>query len=352
MKALYCTADKISPETGGGSLAINELQALRSVADEVFVLSRDELDPALFKQPDSPFLYDYFALQQVKKQHFDIAHFYSWTFTQTVTWLKSQGTAVSYMVPAHDRKLSVEEFQRLGIDYPYHHISDDNLFEIYSEGYRQADVVLSQSNAGAAFLKSIGCREVKVIPGGINWPAEVKPVPDKFDVAYVGAIGPDKGLAYLITAWALLNYPDSRLIMAGPETELLDPVIRQLADKGNFIILGRVADVGAIYSGCSAYIQPSVTECFALEVPEAMSYARPVIATEGVGASDLIEDGVNGFIVPIRNPEAIAEKIDFFYKNRDKIGEFGEKARSKVRNYTWDKIRAMYAEVFRQLVNK
>ena len=353
MKALYCTSDKISMDSGGGAATVNELEALRSVSDDVFVLSRDNINPELFKQsPESPFLWDYFALQQVKDKHFDLAHFYSWTFTQTVSWLKAHGTKVSYMIAAHDRKISVDEFHQLGMEYPYHHISDDKLFEIYSEGYRLADVVLSQSTAGANFLKSIGCKNVKVVPGGIIWPKEVKPIPEKFRVGYTGAYGPDKGVRYLIETWSLLNYSDAELVLSGMDTKMLEPFVRTFAKQGNFILPGRVANVADFYNGISVYVQPSVTEGFGLEVPEAMSYGRPVIVTKGVGAKDCVTDSEQGFVVPIRSPEAIAEKIEWLRKNPEKIVEMGQRARRKARKYTWNRVRQMYARVFLKLGGK
>ncbi|GAJ12465.1 unnamed protein product, partial [marine sediment metagenome] len=193
------------------------------------------------------------------------------------------------------------------------------------------------------------CRNVVVIPHGVTLPKQVKPIPEKFDCAYIGAVDPDKGLIYLINAWGMLNYPDSRLILAGGGTETLEPFIRQLNDKGQFLLLGRVPDVAEIYSACSVYIQPSPTEGFGIEVLEAMAHGRPVIVSEGAGASDLVEDSVTGFVVPIRDPAAIADRINWFRNNREKIPEMGQKARREARNFTWDKIRRQYARIFLSL---
>lgn len=347
MKSLYCTADRISMESGGGAATVNELEALRSVSDDVFVLSRDNINPELFKQsPESPFLWDYFALQQVKDKHFNLAHFYSWTFSATVRYLKDHGTKVSYMVAAHDRKTSVDEFHRLGLEYPFYHISDDRLFEIYSEGYRLADIVFTQSHKSVPILQEMGCKNIKVMPGGIVWPKEVKPPPEKFRVGYTGAYGPDKGVRYLIESWSLLNYSDAELVLSGMDAKMLEPFVKTFAKQGNFILPGRVADVADFYNAISVYVQPAVTTGFDLEVPEAMSYGKSVIVTEGTGASDLITDGEQGFVVPIRSPEAIAEKIEWLRKNPFERGQMGGKARRKARNYTWSTIRKMYAKVF------
>jgi glycosyltransferase involved in cell wall biosynthesis len=345
MRSAYITADKFATGTGGGVVIANELEALRSVSAVDLVLSRDNINPELFKIPLSPFLEDYFALQQVQGQKFDIAHFYSGCFTETARYLKEHGTKVTYTVAAHNRKLSIEEFQRFGMDYPFLHISDDGLWRKYTEGIRLADLVIAPSRKSAETLKSdIGCQNVKIIPHGVNWPRKVETIPDNFNVAYLGAVGPDKGLIYLIQAWSMLNYHSAKLVLAGPGTETLDSFIYQVASHGHFITLGRVRDVAEIYNACSVYIQPSVTEAFGIEIPEAMSYGRPVIASQGAGAAEIV--GKGGFVVPIRSPEAIAEHIDKLKTNRDLMLSMGESGRLIARNYTWGKIRGKYAKVF------
>jgi len=349
LTSLYCTADKIGIETGGGAVTNNELEALKSVSEVGLVLDQDSIIPTRFQQPDSPFLFDYFALEQIWDKHFDIAHFYSGTFTLTVKHLKERGTKVSFTVPAHDREISLAEFLNLGLAYPFAHIRDDNLYHIFCEGYRLADVVIAPSISSAEYLRLQGCPNVIVIPHGMNQPRKVKPIPEKFDVGYLGVVGPDKGLPYLMQAWSKLNYPESRLILAGSGTDTLEPFVRYFAAQGEFVLLGRIPDVADFYNSISVYVQPSVTEGFGLEIPEAMSYGRPVITTEGTGGKDCIEEGKTGFIVPIRDLEAIAEKIDFFKKNPDKLREMGQSAKIKARNYTWDKIRKKYARVFSSL---
>ena len=349
MKSLYCTADTIGIETGGGVVTYNELLALKEISSEVTVIEGKDIAPAKFHQPESPFLEDYFTLEQIKDRHFDLAHFYSGCFSATIRWLKSKETKVTYTVAAHDRKVSIEEFGRLGLEYPFHIISDDDLFNIYIEGNKLADVVIAPSKRSAELLRSEGCQNVVVIRHGTELPKQVEPIPERFDCGYLGAVGPDKSLIDLIRAWALLSYSDSRLILAGSGTETLEPFIRQTANSASFILLGRITSPSDLYNACSVYIQPSVTEAFGIEVLEAMAHGRPVIVSQGAGASDLVEDGVTGFVVPIRSPEAIAEKIDFFKKNPEKIPEIGQKARRKVRNYTWDKIRQRYAQLFSSL---
>jgi glycosyltransferase involved in cell wall biosynthesis len=62
----------------------------------------------------------------------------------------------------------------------------------------------------------------------------------------------------------------------------------------------------------------------------------PIIITPNTGGSDLILEGETGFMVPIRSPEAIAQKLSWFLENRSKIQEMGLNAQQHAAKYTWD----------------
>ena len=111
---------------------------------------------------------------------------------------------------------------------------------------------------------------------------------------------------------------------------------------GNVQILGFVESVSDFYDECSVYVQPSVSEGFGIEILEAMAHGRPVIASVGAGGADAIDDGVDGFKVPIRSPQAISEKIEWFRKNPDALRAMGESARRKAQGYSWDRIKPSY----------
>ena len=70
---------------------------------------------------------------------------------------------------------------------------------------------------------------------------------------------------------------------------------------------------------------------------QAMACGLPVIATKNTGGSEIIDDGVDGFILPIRDTEKLKEKILYLYKNRDELLSMGEKANQKAQNFfSWE----------------
>jgi len=347
MRSLYCTADLIGTPSGGGAVTANELEALGAISDEVVALSAAQINPGLFGQPDSPFASDYFALLSIQGQRFDLAHLYSGTFSATVRYLKEKGTKVSYCVPAHDRRTTVEEFERLGLEYPWAHIKVDSLWRIFSQGYREADVVIAPSIASARFLEAEGCENVDVIHHGCNLPERVAPLPAAFTAGYLGQAGPDKGLVYLIGAWETLNYPDNILVLAGPGTEGLAPFIQQKVGGGQFKLAGFVQDKSAFFNSISVFIQPSVVESFGICVLEAMAHQRPVVVSEGAGVSELVGDA--GFVVPIRDRKAIAEKIDWLKRHPAQAAEMGRRGRKIAEKYTWQKIQKQYQGLWKNI---
>jgi glycosyltransferase involved in cell wall biosynthesis len=89
---------------------------------------------------------------------------------------------------------------------------------------------------------------------------------------------------------------------------------------------------------CDVFCLPSIVEGRALVMQEAMSQGLPLIITPNTGGEDLIkQDGSTGFLVPIRSPEIIAEKLHWMLDNRAATMEMGQKAKQYAAEYTWKK---------------
>lgn len=153
-------------------------------------------------------------------------------------------------------------------------------------------------------------------------------------VLFVGSMGQRKGLGDLFEAVKLLNRKDVELVVLG---SLLAPMEFYRKHFKDFVYeSGRPNDqVLALMRSCDVFCLPSIVEGRALVMQESMSQGLPVIITPNTGGSDLVIEGETGFLVPIRNPAAIAEKIAWFADNRDKISGMGEKARQHAAQYTW-----------------
>jgi glycosyltransferase involved in cell wall biosynthesis len=336
--SVFVTTADLEPGTGGGNVSYHEHRALARVTEVEAVLTKRELDPRSRQLPDCPFLWDYLADELLRSVSADLAVFNGNPFGLTAERLQTEPlhpAKIVVDVPAHNLEESVAEFRRLGMLYPFTHMTDPFLWSLYTRHIRIADVVVCPSKLSADYIarKLRLTNRVEVIPHGADIPAEAPPIPEAFTVGHLGANGPDKGQIYLIKAWNSLALPNSRILMAGEGTEYWGG-------------LGYVADGRIVFRESSVYVQPSVTEGFGIPVLEAMAHARPVIVTSGCGSSELVEDGREGFVIPPRSPEEIASKIRYFHDNPEEVRRMGEAARLKAMRYSWERVEREYERVF------
>jgi glycosyltransferase involved in cell wall biosynthesis len=346
---LYITHDDMALQSGGGVVTRNESAALASMGPIVW-LDRRHLHPDIVNLPENAFAFDTMAAAQLLDLHdrytFGIAHFYSGTFPSTIAMLKARGTKISYTVAAHNPQISMEEHERFGFDGSWPHLKNKDLFRYYTECHRQADVVVCPSRRSADIMQGMGCKRVVVINHGIEKPdVPFVPYPKEFRVGYLGQAGADKGLGYLMAAIKHLGH---FLVLAGQHSDVMLALWRKHGG-GKVDIKGFVKSPSDLYNDCTVYCQPSATEAWGIEVIEAMAHGRPVICSEGAGAAEAIDDGVDGFVVPIRSPEAIADRLERLRKDPGMAADMGQKAREKAQRFAWDIIRKQYIEMWRVL---
>jgi glycosyltransferase involved in cell wall biosynthesis len=156
-------------------------------------------------------------------------------------------------------------------------------------------------------------------------------------VLFAGSMSQRKGLADLFAAMRMLNRRDIELVVMGSPEAPMEFYRKEYPD---FIYEpGRPnPQVLALMRSCDVFCLPSIVEGRALVMQEAMSQGLPLIITLNTGGEDLIkQDGSTGFLVPIRSPEMIAEKLSWLLNNRPAIMEMGKKAKQYAATYTWKK---------------
>jgi L-malate glycosyltransferase len=156
-----------------------------------------------------------------------------------------------------------------------------------------------------------------------------------FVVCCVANIRKIKGVDWLIKAANFLpaNLP-VWFILVGDKSDsrAIRNKIKQTKYPDNFITIGYSKDPNSYTSICNLYIQPSLSEGLGKSVIEAMCLRKPVVVTDKGGAKELVNDGINGYIVPAKSAKAIAEKITKCYENPDILSEMGVKARERILN--------------------
>jgi glycosyltransferase involved in cell wall biosynthesis len=157
---------------------------------------------------------------------------------------------------------------------------------------------------------------------------------NKFRVLFVGSMGQRKGLGDLYEAIKLLNNNQIELVVLGSLLAPIDFYRKQLPDF-TYEVTRPHHEVLELMQTCDVFCLPSIVEGRALVMQEAMSQGLPLIITPNTGGEDLIIERETGFLVPVRSPYSIAEKINWFFENRKIIPEMGEKAKEHAALYTW-----------------
>ncbi len=183
------------------------------------------------------------------------------------------------------------------------------------EQYRISDCITVPSQyAKRSFIaEGIDPNKLRVIPYGVRLdafrPVE-SPLQGKFDLLYVGQVNLNKGIQYLLDAFARLRHPEKRLRIAG----VVHPEIRKLlatwpSTQVEYLGYLPPSQLVHYFSSSHAFVLPSIDDGFGMVQAQAMACGCPVIATTNTGAEDLFTDGKEGFIVPIRDPQALADRM-------------------------------------------
>ncbi len=154
-------------------------------------------------------------------------------------------------------------------------------------------------------------------------------------VLFAGSMTQRKGLADLFAAIGLLNRNDVELVVMGTPVAPLDFYQNQ-GVKFRYEAPRPHSQVLELMRDCDVLALPSIIEGRALVQQEAMMCGLPLLVTANAGGEDLVEEGKTGFLVPIRSPETVAEKIGWFADHRGDLPPMRAAARAKASTYSWE----------------
>ena len=246
--------------------------------------------------------------------------------------------------PASVRRLLKEEMERVpdcvgSVAAEEEIRGDETRFRQLCAEPGLADVCLAASSFTAATLVENGvpAERIRVVPYGVDldfFRPPPAPPGGPLRVLFVGQMTQRKGLRYLLEAWRRLALPDAELVLAGrgpADRELLaryDGLFR--AETG--VSAGRLRE---LYRTSHLFCMPSLAEGFGLVYLEALACGTPVIGTPNTGAADLLRDGRGGFLVPIRDAEALAERLLWCHGHRAELAEMRLEARRTAERHSW-----------------
>ncbi|HID31170.1 MAG TPA: glycosyltransferase family 1 protein, partial [Desulfobacterales bacterium] len=155
-------------------------------------------------------------------------------------------------------------------------------------------------------------------------------------VLFVGRLVPQKDLPNLLNAFSIVfeKHPDALLLIVGGGDKEGDAksLARQLGIDSNVIFTGPIPydQIPSCFAACDLFVLPSVYEGNARVLAEAAAAGKPVVATDVSGTQDTVIDGETGYIVSIRQAEALAQGIIRLLDNPARAAEMGRRAREHI----------------------
>ena len=278
----------------------------------------------------------------------DVIHAYEDSAASSFRRAKELGMHRSYELPiahwATSRRLLAEEAER----FPQ--------WEPTLESTREPEEKLARKEEELALANNITCPSefvLQSIPAEIRvkTPCQVAPfgspkIPfndstkdtarkdGKLKLLFVGSMSQRKGLADLFQAMKLINSPHVSLSVLGQPSLPLS-FYREIFPHFEYLTPRSNKEVQNVMNGHDVLVLPSIIEGRALVQQEAMACGLPLIITPNTGGADLIESEKTGFVVPIREPNKIAEKIEWFAKAQKSLPDMSRYCRQKAKEYTW-----------------
>lgn len=222
------------------------------------------------------------------------------------------------------------------------------------------DLVIANSEWLGRRLRGDGVPVATVIPNGTSLRERRPPLADPPSVAFAGRLVPKKGVDVLLRAMAgvLEQLPTARLLIAGdgPERPALERLAAELRLRPQVSFTGHLAAADLEPRLSSSWVQavPSTyEEPFPNVAVEAMMRGTAVVATAVGGSTEIVKDGVTGYLVPPAEPAALADALLTLLRNRQAAEAMGAAGRVlATAEYHEDRMVERFLSVYQGLVEK
>ncbi len=301
-------------------------------------------------------LFDRWTLSQIQKNHPDSRIFHGWSSFCLQAFEKLKGSKVLVVERAGthiDEQLAIidQEMQRWGMKASPKDVVSESRRERMLREYELADAILTCSSvARQTFIKhGIPGDKVHFINLGSNFTLHpsTREGRDGFQLICVAMPSLRKGLFYLLEAWKELKLPNAKLHIVTTPNSFFDNY-RDI-EGVEYHAHMPWEELSKLYESCDAFCLPSVEDGFGMVVSEAMSFEMPVIVTHDVGASDIVTDGEDGFVVESASSEALKRPIETLYRDAELRRAMGTKAGKRASQVSWQKYGADLTQFYLKL---
>jgi glycosyltransferase involved in cell wall biosynthesis len=191
---------------------------------------------------------------------------------------------------------------------------------LYRFGLRKAQKVFFQNTANRDFMvEHKMVKNYDLLPGsGVNLTKyTVQPYPqgDTIDFVFISRVVKEKGIDQYLDAAKEISgrHPEARFHICGDCEGEYQEILKELNDNGTIIYHGRIDNIAGMHRQCSCTVHPSFyPEGMSNVLLESCACGRPIITTDRPGCREIVDDGVNGYVVKQRDSQDLIEKIEKF----------------------------------------
>lgn len=241
----------------------------------------------------------------------------------------------------YQNRILKEEYERFSVKVLPFQLPHPKIMEKEAQEYAEADYIAIPSLFVKRSFIEEGVPESKLILNqyGVDL-SMFKPAPKNdnvFRIIFGGGLSLRKGTHYLLQAFSELNLRNSELLLIGTINDEIKPFLVKYPKNVKQMSYRPLGELYKTYAQGSVFCLPSLEEGGGMVQHQAMACGLPVIGTTNSGAEDIVRDGKDGFIVPIRDTEALKEKILYLYENLEICKAMGKSALERMKGgFTWD----------------
>ena len=304
----------------------------------LFLLANLSASPLIYTLSLLPFVF-FESLSLIKKEKIDILHCQGFLSSFLGFWL-SKLTGIPYIA-------TVQRLEGRGN-------------RLKNSIYRNAVLCIGASRAIGEYFKEIGCKNIEIIPNGIDlerFKGLDRKSHDGFVVMTIARLEKVKGIEYLIGAFARLSLPRRLslvIIGDGSERKNLENLVKKLNLEERVEFLGEIPNerIPEYLAGADCFVLPSLKEGFGIAVLEAMAAGVPVIASRVGGILDIIEDGKTGLLIEPGNPEEIAKAISKIYQDSVLREQLINNAIAELKRYNWKNMAERVFKIYENIISR
>ena len=296
----------------------------------------------------------WFGMRTLREFKPDVVHIFFAIPDGPIGWVWKRTHGVPYIISLRGADVPTDEVKRFATAYKF-------LRPVFRGLLKDADAVVSVSNGLRAHAEKSAPVPIEVIANAIDLskfsPPLEKPAADTVRLLYVGRLVASKSPTVLVEAISLLQKMDVRpftLEMVGDgaqrselEMMVIEHELNRVVTFSGWVEREQLVDV---YRRADIFATATSWEGMPNTVLEAMACGLPVVGTDAPGMDQLVQNGVNGYLVPVGNAAQLADRLRRLINSDVERIRMGQESRKiAATQFSWDYIAAQYVDVYRRV---